>query len=161
MKLNIKSCFLFLALSTQPALSAASAPSIQPELSSQAQEQDIVKQVVQSAYIDGFANLVDVPAMAKGFHPSFEMLWLQQDNVEKTPLSDWLEGAKRRVAKAAGQPPKIIFTSEFLQIDITGSVAVVKVAVYQSGQLAYTDYLSLYKFTDGWRIVSKVGHSHE
>lgn len=155
MKFNFNYGLLFMMLSVQPVLSAESASD-----GTLQQQKQRVQQVVQSAYIDGFANLVNVPAMEKGFHPSFEMLWLQQGTVEKTPLSDWLEGAKRRVAKATGAPPNIIYTSEFQQIDITGSVAVAKVAVYQAGKLAYTDYFSLYQFAEGWRIVSKVGHSH-
>lgn len=126
----------------------------------QSTDAELVQQVVQSAYIDGFANLVDISAMEKGFHPSFEVLRLKDGNVEKTPIAHWIAGAKKRVENAAGAAPQIIYTGKYLQLDVTGSVAVSKLEVYKSDKLAYTDYLSLYKFDEGWRIVSKVSHSH-
>lgn len=126
----------------------------------QSADAELVQQVVQSAYIDGFANLVDISAMEKGFHPSFEVLRLKDGNIEKTTIAQWIAGAKKRVENAAGAAPEIIYTGKFLQLDVTGSVAVSKLDVYKADKLAYTDYLSLYKFDEGWRIVSKVGYSH-
>lgn len=165
MKPFILTTAYLVAFNTLPVLAhnhnAAALAATQPASEvSQAAEIDAVQRVVQAGYIDGFANLVNVPAMKTSFHPSFEMLWLKDDKVEKTPVASWISGAERRLAKANGTPPAATYTAKFLQVDVTGSVAVAKVAVYAAGTLAYTDYLSLYKFADGWRMVSKVGHSH-
>lgn len=45
-------------------------------------------------------------------------------------------------------------------IDITGNAAIAKVELYQEGNKIFTDYLSLYKFKEGWRIVSKICEDH-
>lgn len=119
----------------------------------------LVQQVVQSAYVDGFANLSDIPAFEKGFHPVFEMLWLKGNEVVKTPIAQWQQSVKKRVA-TTGATTKVLFSGKFVQVDVTGVVAVVKLELSEAGKLSYTDYLSLYKFAEGWRIVSKVGHSH-
>ena len=44
---------------------------------------------------------------------------------------------------------------EFLQIDITGNAAMAKINLKKNDVLIFTDYLLLYKFEEGWRIVSK------
>jgi hypothetical protein len=35
------------------------------------------------------------------------------------------------------------------------------VELTRDGQLVFTDYLLLYRFGDGWKIVGKVFHCHE
>ena len=51
-------------------------------------------------------------------------------------------------------------TCKFLNVDITGSAASVKLELYQNGSRIFTDYLSLYKFPDGWKIMSKTYYRH-
>ena len=46
-------------------------------------------------------------------------------------------------------------------IDITGTAAIVKIELFKGGKQIYTDYLSLYKFEEGWRIVNKIYFKHE
>jgi len=146
MKSTLASAACFIAIYTTSAIA-------------QQNDAELVQQVVQSAYVDGFANLTNIPAFEKSFHPTFEMLWLKDQQVEKTTIAQWSEGVKRRVARA-GTKPSVLFTSKFVLIDVTGAVAVAKLELYEADKLSYTDYLSLYKFADGWKIVSKVGHSH-
>jgi hypothetical protein len=38
--------------------------------------------------------------------------------------------------------------------------AAAKIEISKNGKMVYTDYLSLLKFEDGWRIVAKVYHAH-
>jgi hypothetical protein len=49
---------------------------------------------------------------------------------------------------------------EFVNIDISGSAACAKIELYQNKKKIFTDYLSLYKFSDGWKIVSKIYYRH-
>lgn len=125
----------------------------------QSTDQELVQKVVQSAYIDGIQNLGEISAIEKGFHPAFEMVYVKDGNVVKFPIGEWIEGVKKRKADAATKPILPV-TGKFIQVDLTGSVAVAKVELYREGKMIFTDYLSLYKFADGWRIVSKVFHRH-
>ena len=45
--------------------------------------------------------------------------------------------------------------ANFTQVDVTGSAALVRLELYRNGKHAFTDYLSLYKLSEGWRIVAK------
>jgi len=43
-----------------------------------------------------------------------------------------------------------------LAVNVSGKEASVKLEFYVADKLTYIDYLSLYKFEDGWKIVSKI-----
>jgi len=45
-------------------------------------------------------------------------------------------------------------------VNVTGNAAVARVEIYRDGKHAFTDYLSLYKFPDGWLIVGKIFQAH-
>jgi hypothetical protein len=45
-------------------------------------------------------------------------------------------------------------------VDVTGDAAVAKFEFYVGIKLAYVDYQFLYKFADGWKIVSKIFHKY-
>jgi hypothetical protein len=45
---------------------------------------------------------------------------------------------------------------KFLNIDVEGTAAVAKVEFYTGNTLRYIDFLSLYKFESGWKIVGKI-----
>ena len=43
---------------------------------------------------------------------------------------------------------------------VGSAAAVVRLELYRDGKHTFTDYLSLYRFADGWKIVSKIFHVH-
>ena len=45
-------------------------------------------------------------------------------------------------------------------MEIAGAAASARVEVFRDGKHTFTDYLLLYKFADGWKIVSKTFHTH-
>ncbi|MCP5049062.1 MAG: nuclear transport factor 2 family protein [bacterium] len=45
-------------------------------------------------------------------------------------------------------------------IDVTGATAMVKLEVYRDGKRKYTDYLTLYKVKEGWRVMTKLFTFH-
>ena len=45
-------------------------------------------------------------------------------------------------------------------LDRAGNAAVAKVALFRGGKQIFTDYISLYKFADGWKLVAKTFHRH-
>jgi hypothetical protein len=45
-------------------------------------------------------------------------------------------------------------------VDVTGNAAIAKIEVFKDSRHVYTDYMSLYKFKDGWKIVNKIYQKH-
>ena len=125
----------------------------------QSTDEAAVKRVIQEAYIDGIQNLGDLDAVRNGFHPDFEMLINRNGQLSKLPISQWLERLEQRKANPpATAPPKV--TGKFLDVDITGNAAMVKLELHRENRLIFTDYLLLYKFGNSWRIVSKSYFQH-
>jgi hypothetical protein len=126
-----------------------------------AAEQAAVVEVVSAAYVDGIHNFRDPVAIRKGFHPDFEMLSLKEGRLEKLPIAKWIEAIEARNAK---EPPptdgKRATSAAFPRVEVTGSAAVCMVELTREGKLVFTDYLSLYKFADGWKIVGKIFYRH-
>lgn len=129
----------------------------------QAKEKELIKQVIQTAYVDGLCNNADEEAVAKGFHPGFDLLSTGKGNAMwKLPIYNWIEIAKGGEAKGN----KYSFQNEhttvkYLFIDVTGNIAIAKIEFYEGEDLNYIDYLSLMKFEDAWKIVSKIAHRVE
>lgn len=121
-------------------------------------EEKAIKKVIQEAYIDAMQNLGDLELARKGFHPEFEMLLFRNGQMSKFHIKDWMERVEHRKANPPLNPPNI--TGKFIDLEITGTVAVVKLELYRDGNKIFTDYLSLYKFEDGWKMVSKVYYQH-
>lgn len=51
-------------------------------------------------------------------------------------------------------------TYEFTHVHVTGSAALAIVEIFQEDQHIYTDYIVLYKFADGWKIVTKIYYQY-
>lgn len=118
-------------------------------------EKKAVIKVIESAYVQGLQNGIDIDNINKGFHPGFNLLGVDQGgNLTMLPIYTWEAGVRKRAE--AGQKPPVETTAKFPMIDITGTAAVAKVELYREGKQVFTDYLSLYKFPEGWRIVSKI-----
>jgi Putative lumazine-binding len=120
-------------------------------------DEEAVKQVVTSAYIEGIQNRGDVAAIRKGFHPSFNMLRLTDNNIAPLPIEEWITNLEKSKSQ---NTPFAKTTGKFINVDITGNAAVVKLELYREEKKVFTDYIVLYKFTEGWRIVSKTYFRH-
>jgi hypothetical protein len=107
--------------------------------------------------VDGLLNLGDLEKTRAGFHPDFVLLGLRNGQLTRFPIADWIASAEKQ--KTAGQQPPAT-TIQKITVDITGTAAAVKLELNRAGKLVYTDYLSLYKFGDGWKIVGKIYFSH-
>ncbi len=126
-------------------------------------EIDAVKELVTKAYVNGAFNALDPDAMAKGFHEDFSIYSAKGEALGKYRISDWVSGTRKR--KAGDYDPndkKNVMDATFVNVDVTGGAAQVKIELRNQGRLVYTDYLSLLKFEEGgWRIVAKVYHGHK
>jgi len=131
------------------------APAASPALAQS--DEDAIKALIQSAYVDGLQNLVDLEKTKAGFHPDFVLLGLRDGKLTRLPIAEWIASAEKRKAEGA-KPPLTV--CKFVTIDVTGSAASVKLELHQNDKRIFTDYLSLYRFPDGWTIVGKIYYRH-
>ena len=131
-------------------------------LTSYAQTNDVddVKKVILDGYINGAFNALDADAMRKTFHEDFAIYSPKGTEIGKYPIAEWADGVEKRKAKEGFDPVDNKWEHKFASVDVTGNAAAVKVELSRKGKHVYTDYLSLLKFENGWRIVAKVYHKH-
>jgi hypothetical protein len=122
-------------------------------------EEDAVKQVVQTAYIDGIQNGGSIDEIRKGFHPTFTMLRNMDNTIKPLGIEEWITNIEKS-RKENTAPPASKAEGKFITVDVTGTAAVVKLELSRGGKKIFTDYLVLSKFTEGWKIVSKSFYRH-
>lgn len=129
-------------------------------LMAQSTDAEQVKNVVSSAYIEGIQNNGSIEEIRKGFHPSFTMLRFMENEVKPYPIEEWVAAIEKRKAEAKPDAKIIRTEANFLSVDVTGTAATVKLELFREGKKTFTDYIVLYKFAEGWRIVSKTYYRH-
>ena len=94
------------------------------------------------------------------FAPAFIRLFYYSvydaDSIIVAPLEMWLN-----VLNLSGQPSGDTVRHVVERVDVTGGTAMVKLQLWINDEHVYTDYFSLYRFSDGWKIVLKVFASHD
>lgn len=120
-------------------------------------EQDAIKEIIQSAYVEGLQNEGDIEKIDAGFHPKFELRGIENENdIWILTIDQWKEKVKK--GKAEGKFPKEAdnkVSVRFLSVDVTGTAASAKFEFYVGEKLKYVDYMLLYKFGENWKIVNK------
>jgi hypothetical protein len=125
-------------------------------------EKEAIRKVIQTAYVDGLQNKGAVSDIEKGFHPGFELLGNKNNELTKFPIYSWIQYHRKKLTENPNPPAgDEIVTCRFPLIDITGNAAMVKIELYKAGKILFTDYLSLYKFEEGWQMVNKIYFRHE
>ena len=111
-------------------------------------EESAVRETVNN-YLHGL-KFNDVDSLKKAFYSEAKLFFVKRDNtLGQLTQEQWYKG----FAQSAGQEEKGELS--ITDLDITGNAASVKVVeVYEKSK--YTDYLSLLKFADGWKIVNKI-----
>ncbi|NPD46806.1 MULTISPECIES: nuclear transport factor 2 family protein [unclassified Lentimicrobium] len=120
-------------------------------------EQEAIKDIIQTAYVEGLQNEGNIRKIDAGIHPEFNLLGIDKgDEMWKLSISEWKDKTVKRLD--AGELPRKenLISIKFLDIDVTGTAAVVKIEFYVGEKLTYVDYISLYKFESGWKMVNKI-----
>jgi len=118
-----------------------------------------VKSVISTAYIGGIHNGGPVADIRKGFHPSFNMLRLIENEVKPLPIEEWIKNIEANRAKNPNAVnPKV--EGKFISVSVACTSASVVLELYRERKKIFTDHLLLYKFNEGWRIVSKTFYRH-
>ncbi len=120
---------------------------------------EAVKKVVESAYVKGIHIDRDVEAVRAGFNPAFVMFRLEKGVVTQMTIDEWIAGIEKSKKERPGPLPQKT-THEFSMVDVTGDAAVARVELYKDGKHVFTDYISLYRLADGWKIVGKIYYRH-
>lgn len=121
-------------------------------------DEEQVKQVVTTAYVEGIHNGGPVADIRAGFHPTFNMLRLIDNQVKPLPIEEWITNIEKTRSQQTSAPAKT--ESKFVSVNVTGNAANVVLELYRSNKKVFTDNLLLYKFSEGWRIVSKTYYRH-
>lgn len=119
-----------------------------------------VRAVIDESYVRGIHNERDPELIRKGFHPSFVMLIPSEEGIRTMSIEEWItsiEKAKKENPSAKREP----VTSEIPVVNLAGSAAVARIEIYRGDKHLFTDYMSLYRFADGWKIVAKTFHRYE
>jgi len=120
-----------------------------PRVFSQTNSDEAAVRETVNHYLHGL-KFNDVESLKKAFLPDAKLFFIKRDNtLGQLTQEQWYKG----FASSAGQEEK--GDLQITALDITGNAASVKVVeVYEKSK--YTDYLSLLRFADGWKIVNKI-----
>lgn len=122
-------------------------------------DESAVKEAINKAYVEALYNLNDIQNIDDGFHPEFKLLGLRQGELTKYTIDRWKKAIEYK-AQCCPDGPEVKTEARFPMIDITGDAAVAKVQLYREGHLVFSEYISLYRFEDGWKIVSNIFQRH-
>lgn len=120
-------------------------------------DKERIKEVILSAYIEGLQNEGDTTKIQAGFHPTFVMIGKSKEGqLIKRTIAEWQ--SRQLVKKENGELPLTgvnRISGKVDKVDITGDAAVARLQYYVGDVHRFRDYLSLYKFEDGWKIMVK------
>ena len=119
-----------------------------------------VEKVIQSSYFNGAFNDLDTVSMRKGFHPDFAIFSAKGNEISRYPIDAWIKGIEQRKQDPNFDKAQAEMDCKIASLDVTEGCAAAKIEISKNGKIVYTDYLSLLKFDDGWKIVAKVYHAH-
>ena len=101
-------------------------------------------------YFEGYLQ-AEAGQVSGAFHPVTRLLSVDEGKLDSTEMGDWLRNLAERKARADVRRA----ACEILSVDITQEAAVAKVALTFPA-FRFTDYLSLLRIGDDWRIVGKI-----
>jgi hypothetical protein len=113
-------------------------------------EQEAVSKAVND-YIHGYLEQ-DAPRLRRAFHADSKLMAVEDGAVDAAATAAWFDRIEKKRGEGGGP---LAARHQLLGIDLTDSAAVAKVRL-DFGSHVFTDYLSLLKTSDGWRIVNKV-----
>ena len=140
---------------------ATSVAAVSSAQTSTGPDADAIRAVIEKSYFHGAFNELDPDAMRAGFHADFAIFSADGDAMAKFPIATWADSVARRKGAPGFDPQKNRWDCRIVTLDVTGGAAAAKVELSRNGKLVYTDYLSLLKFSSGWRIAAKVYQEHK
>jgi ubiquinone/menaquinone biosynthesis C-methylase UbiE len=122
-------------------------------------EKNAIIELIEETYIEAAYNNINIDALKKGFEKNFTWQWMHHDRFIITTLEQWIKTLNREKSLRPDWNNRT--TAEIHVLGIEGNVAVVKVEIYNNQVRDFTDFLSLYKLADGWKITNKISRRYE
>jgi ketosteroid isomerase-like protein len=112
---------------------------------------DAIVEVVDRAYVQGIHLDADAEKVRSGMHESFVMFVRTDTGVNSVTREQWISRLKPRDPAT----PRPDVKAKIDVLDRSGDAAVARVQLFRDGKQIFTDYISLYRFADGWKLVGK------
>ena len=112
---------------------------------------EAIVEVVDRAYVQGIHLDADAGKVRSGMHESFVMFVRTDTGVNAVTRDQWIARLKPRDPAT----PRPDVKAKIDVLDRAGDAAVVRVQLFREGKQIFTDYISLYRFADGWKLVGK------
>ncbi len=122
------------------------------------EEEKAIEAMIQEAYIGGAYNDDDTEALKQGFHESSTVHQLHQKDLMIYSLGQWTKQIDRLKLIRPNWNSRT--TAEIEVLGLEGNAAVARVDVFNNRVPELTDFLSLYKFPDGWKITNRIFSRH-
>lgn len=119
------------------------------------EDADAIREVIRSAYIEGLHENGSRDAIRAGFHPEFVMSVYREGAITRVGIEEWIARLPEE-----GKPPSREVTADIPDVHIVDDTAVARVEVFFDGEQVFTDFMGLYRFPEGWRIVNKIFQGH-
>ncbi|MCP4901159.1 MAG: nuclear transport factor 2 family protein [bacterium] len=120
-----------------------------------------IESIIKASYFNGAFNDLDTEAMRQGFHPEFAIFSADGEKLGRYPIDTWIKGIEKRKQDPKFDASKAQMKCKIVSLDVTGGAAAAKIEISKDGVPVYTDYLSLLRFADGWKIAAKVYQAHQ
>ena len=101
---------------------------------------------MEGIFLQGNAKL-----LKKGWHPECDIVIFENGGITKLPAKYWIDRLEKNP-----KPLDPSVTYKFIDVKVTGYAAIAIIDIFSNGKPLYTDYMCLYKFKDGWKIVTKI-----
>ncbi len=123
------------------------------------EEKKAIVELIKESYIGAACNNIDIDVLKKGFHESFTWQGMHHGRLFTWSLKQWIILLNREKRFRPDWNNRT--TADIQVIGIEGNAAVARVDIYNNQVHDSTDFLSVYKFTDGWKITNKISNRHE
>ncbi len=117
-----------------------------------------IKKVIVNSYVDGVFNKGDAAAIKKSWYYDCDIVVFQKGvwgSIFKLPAYFFVERFENKPG-----PLRAGTTYEFTYVHVAGYAGIAVIEIFQEGKHIYTDFLNLYKFDEGWKIVTKTYYTY-
>lgn len=115
-----------------------------------------IEEVIREAYINGVYNTGYMLSVTQGFSPDFTAIVFEdKDQSRLETIEDWIKKTEQN--KASGNLPlkgDQEVTFDIVKLEISNNVANARVQFMVGGKVQHTDFIGLYKFSTGWKLVN-------
>ena len=122
-------------------------------------EKKAIEEVINKYFIGAAFNNIDTLALKEGFHESFNFQWRHGHGYVVLPLKKWTKFLEHQ--KLFRPEWNNRTTAEISVLGIEKKAAVARVDIFNNKIPESTDFLSLYKFKNGWKITNRIFERYE